>query len=133
MNLYNIRQNLKATRMPIMRIVMACLMFVLISDKGLFNHILSNFNNIQFHNPESIVMSAVNISRIISLQYSIFLGIGYLFIELARFVAIAIAIFALIKHLISIERVEEKKLEVINSTLDHQTNDIYLKTSKFIC
>ena len=94
MNFNNIRQNLKTSSMTIAKIGIACLMFVVISDKGLFNHILGNLNNMQFHSPESIIMGAVNISRIISLQYTIFFALGYLFVELAKFVVIVIALSA---------------------------------------
>jgi hypothetical protein len=87
----------------------------------------------QFQSPESIFMGAVNISRILSLQYSVMLGIGYIFFELATFVAIAIAIYIIIRHLIGFEILEEKREEIPASRDAFQTNDIYLQTSKFIC
>ena len=86
-----------------------------------------------FQSPETIIMNAVNISRFLSLQYSFIVGLSYLFIELASFVAIAIAVFALIKYLFGFELVQDKKFEVNHSVDFLQSNDIYLKISKFIC
>jgi hypothetical protein len=129
----NIRQNLKLRRMPIFRIVIPCLLFLVISDKLTFNSILSNFNTMQFQSPESIFMGAINISRIVSLNYSLAFGIGYLFVELAAYVAVAIAVLAIIKFLFGFEVVEEKRVEASSFEHNFQSNDIYLKTSKFIC
>lgn len=133
MNFNNIRQNLKLRRMPIFGIVIPCLLFLVISDKWTFNSIMSNLNTMQFQNPESVFLSAINISKILSLHYSLAFGLGYLFVELAKFVAIAIAFLAIIKFLFGFEIINEKNVEVSSYKHNFQTNDIYLKTSKFIC
>ena len=133
MNFRNLCHNLRLRKMPIFRIVITCLLFLVISDKAIFDSVISNFSTMQIQNPETIFMGAVNISRLISLQYSIAFGLGYLFIELASFVAIAIAVLAVIKFLFGFEVVSTKNVELSSYVNIFQTNDIYLKTSKFIC
>ena len=119
--------------MPIFRIVIACLLFLVISDKMMFDSVISNFSAMKIQNPETIFMGAVNISRLISLQYSIAFGLGYLLVEIASFVAIAIVVLAVIKFLFGFEFVSTKNVELSSYINIFQTNDIYLKTSKFIC
>ena len=133
MSLSNLQQKLKKQKMPIVQIVIASLLFVAISDKAVFSNIFGYFQNMHLNSPENVITGILNISRLVSIQYSIALGIGYMFIEIAKFVAIAIAVLAIIKFVFSFDKVEQKKYEIISDVDFIQTNDLYLKTSKFIC
>ena len=133
MNFANIRQNLKTKKMPVVQVVIASLFFILISDKGLFNNFSSFIQNIHVTSPEAFISGMFNFGKFISLQYSIVFGLSYMFFELTKLVAIAIALLAIIKYLVGFERIEEKKIEVASASDRFHTNDIYLQTSKFIC
>lgn len=141
MLLNNFKHSLKNKKMSISQIVMAFVLFVIINDKGVFNGILNNLHSIcngmttmttcPF---ESFVTGMINISRIVMLDYSITMGIGYMFFNLALIMAIAVAIFYLVKF-----SYKEKGFILAEARYHCPepkavlSNDIYLKTNKFIC
>ena len=131
MNFSSIRNNLKRCKMPIIQIVIASFLVVFINDKNLTNNIFYAIQNIC--SPEAVMSYAMDIGKILSLQYLVIFGISYLFIELAKVVSIAITLFAIIKYMFRCEFVEEKKVEIVSAFDKFHTNDLYLQTSKFIC
>jgi len=131
--LNKILKNLKLKKMSMISVIISSLLFFLINDKLSICSFIHNLRNIHIQSPESIFIEAVNIGKILSLQYSTMLGIGYIFFELATFVTIAIAICVIFRNLIGFEVMEGKREDVLVSKCSFQTNDIYLQTSKFIC
>ena len=75
----------------------------------------------------------VNLSRIAMLDYTVTMGIGYMFVELAMYAVTALLVVAIITYFTHCEKVHE--VRVSSSVIDviEPHNDIYLKTSKFIC
>jgi len=75
----------------------------------------------------------VNLSRIAMLDYTLTMGIGYVFIELAIFAAATLAILAVIIFFVDNVNVQEVRFDQQVEQKVLSTNDIYLQTSKFIC
>jgi len=132
----NIKHNLKARKMSIFKIAIACLLFLAISDKGLLQNTFNNLHNLfssSSFSIESAITSMVNLSRIAMLDYTLTMGIGYMFVELAMYAVTALLVVAIITYFTHCEKVHE--VRVSSSVIDviEPHNDIYLKTSKFIC
>ncbi|MBE5736751.1 MAG: hypothetical protein E7356_05330 [Clostridiales bacterium] len=132
----NIKHNLKARKMSIFKIAIACLLFLAISDKGLLQNTFNNLHNLfssSSFSIESAITSMVNLSRIAMLDYTVTMGIGYMFVELAMYAVTALLVVAIITYFTHCEKVHE--VRVSSSVIDviEPHNDIYLKTSKFIC
>ena len=137
----NFKQSLKNKKMSIAQIVMTFVLFVIINDKGVFNGIINNINSIgngvttittcPF---ENMITGMINLSRIIMLDYSITMGIGYMFLNIALIIAVSVAVFYLVNTS------QNEKALVVSEPNYHRpeskaisSNDIYLKTNKFIC
>jgi len=132
----NIKHNLKARKMSIFKIAIACLLFLAISDKGLLQNTFNNLHNLfssSSFSIESAITSMVNLSRIAMLDYTLTMGIGYVFIELAIFAAATLAILAVIIFFVDNVNVQEVRFDQQVEQKVLSTNDIYLQTSKFIC
>ena len=67
------------------------------------------------------------------LDYSITMGIGYFVVELAMFAITALLVYAVITYYVSYENVQEFSVSTPATKEIESHNDIYLKTSKFIC
>lgn len=122
--------------MSIFKIAIACLLFFAISDKGLLQNTFNNLHNLfssSSFSIESAITSMVNLSRIAMLDYTVTMGIGYMFVELAMYAVTALLVVAIITYFTHCEKVHEVRVSspIIGTIEPH--NDIYLKTSKFIC
>lgn len=134
--LSGVKNNLKMRKVTIIQVAMALILFLMINDKGLFGnlfkdiHSLTNINGLTF---ESVTSNMINIGRIISLEYSLSMSIGYFVVQVAVSIIAISCFFTTIKF----QTYQEVKVEneygrnVVCNTFD--TQDIYLKTNKLIC
>lgn len=132
----NIKHNLKARKMSIFKIAIACLLVLAISDKGLLQNAFNNLNNLfssSSFSIDSAITSMINISRIAMLDYTVTMGIGYVFVELAMYAVTALLVVAIITYFTHCEKVHEVRVSLSVIDVIEPHNDIYLKTSKFIC
>ena len=131
-----VRQNLKTRRMPVMKIVMAIVLFVALSDKMLYHNFISTFQggSPNFLSIEKFVQDIINICRIITTSFSITISVWAIFVQIALMIGVALALFFVVRVLLMInssvkENAEYKSVHAVA----YATNDIYLQTNKFIC
>ena len=137
MFLKDYKQVFKRSKMSIVRIVITCLFVLGITDKAKLNDIFNCFSNLSTFNINSLGLvftNLCNITRIIALDYSISIGIGYFVLEFALCVVTLKTVFMFISLFIN----KHSKSDYRTSSVDlkpcvQPSNDIYLQTNKLIC
>ena len=133
---FNVRQNSKCAKMSILKIVMAIVLFVALSDKMLFQNFMNCLDGRvpNFMSIEKFVHDVVNISKIITTSFSITLSVGAIFVQIALMIGVALALFFVVRVLLMINSSAEENAEYKSvHVVAYATNDIYLQTNKFIC
>jgi hypothetical protein len=122
--------------MAIIKGVMVFVLFVVLSEKTLLHNLISNIYNgsTNFLSIEKFINDIVNIARVVNESFSFAFGVGVVFAEIVLMLGIAFAFCYGVKAVcVKFIRTERTSLNQRVHSVVYATNDIYLKTSKFIC
>ena len=132
----NAKNSSKSRRITTLKVVMALVLFIALSDKTLLQNFVGNIygGTPNFLSAERFVHDIVNISRVINTSFALTIGVSVIITEIALVLGIAFAVYYGIKSICVRLVRQESSLEYQNvHSVVYATNDIYLKTSKFIC
>ena len=134
MLLCNIKNNLKTTKITIIKIVISFVLFVVLSDKSFFNNFFNNIFNGTL-SIERFSQDIFSIGRIINTSSLISVGAGVLFAQIAFCVGLTLFAFYYVINYSTV-RHDRRMFDFDDhavSTTYSSTNNLYLQISKFIC
>ena len=130
-----IMNNYKEKKLPLMTIIKIAIvvfLFIIITDKGIFNNMLNNINRVNSSTFDIMTENFFSLGKLTFIDYSFVSTLGFAMVCVAILVAITMTIYSIFVFHYS-EDFVEKEMHYKDKDFELVSNDIYLQTNKLIC